>query len=93
MNEQAADIKVSGNVQAVFFRGMTCNEAKRLNLSGYVANHSDGTVRIYCEGEEANITKLIEWIRSNPGNSNVSHVDMTTSAVSGSYSNFTIKHV
>ena len=47
----AADIaqisyRVEGEVQGVSFRYYTCKEAKKMGVTGWVQNASDGTVRL-----------------------------------------------
>ena len=41
---------VFGLVQGVYFRQYTWQEARQLNLVGWVANQPDGTVRVVAEG-------------------------------------------
>ena len=57
------NIIVKGRVQGVFFRVSTQREASRLGLTGFVHNESNGNVYLEVEGEQAEIDKLIAWIR------------------------------
>lgn len=47
-----AEIKVSGQVQGVFFRQGVKEEAERLGLTGWVRNEDEGTVNAVAEGKE-----------------------------------------
>jgi acylphosphatase len=57
------NITVKGRVQGVFFRVSTQREASRLGLTGFVRNEADGGVYVEVEGEQADIDKLLLWIR------------------------------
>lgn len=57
------NITISGRVQGVFFRVSTQREASRLGLTGFVNNEADGSVYVEAEGEQADIDKLLLWIR------------------------------
>ena len=50
---------VTGRVQGVGFRNWTERQAKKLNLSGWVRNLSDGRVEIMAQGSEIN--ELAFW--------------------------------
>lgn len=65
-NFKRVEITVSGRVQRVFFRISAVKEAKKLDLTGWVKNINDGSVKILAEGEEENIKKLIEWSQAGP---------------------------
>lgn len=54
-------IKITGRVQAVFFRDSVKRIADRNNLRGKVENKSDGSVEIVASGEESGIRNLLDW--------------------------------
>ncbi|OFY83983.1 MAG: acylphosphatase [Bacteroidetes bacterium RIFCSPLOWO2_12_FULL_35_15] len=84
------NITVTGKVQGVFFRAHTETEAKKLGLTGFVRNESNGTVYIEAEGEEEQLKELLKWCRSGPIKAVVQEVKFTESALKN-YSNFNIK--
>jgi len=84
-------IIVSGTVQGVFFRANTSQKAADFGLKGYAKNLLDGTVEIVAEGDEEKINKLIEFIRSNPGASKVTNLDIKNIDLQ-SFKNFEIIH-
>ena len=49
MSERTVRVFVSGRVQGVWFRGWTCEQARRLGLSGWVRNRVDGRVEVPAE--------------------------------------------
>jgi acylphosphatase len=44
---------VHGRVQGVGYRATTMDEARRLNLAGWVRNRIDGSVEVLAEGSAA----------------------------------------
>ncbi len=55
---------VYGRVQGVGFRYTTQYEAKRLGLTGYAKNLDDGSVEVVACGEEGQVEKLMQWLKS-----------------------------
>ena len=67
---------VHGQVQGVFFRETTRQEAQKLALSGWVRNLPGGTVETEFQGEEESVERLLEWL---PQGSPMSHVTLVDS--------------
>lgn len=85
-------LKIYGKVQGVFFRDSTERKAKELNLSGWVKNEPDGTVRIVAEGEEKDLKELIEWCRAGGAKyARVEKVDIEWLEPSYEFNNFIVK--
>lgn len=63
---KTVEIEVFGKVQGVFFRASTLNEAKKLGLTGWVKNTSQGTVLIECQGEDQSVDSLIDYCKTGP---------------------------
>lgn len=84
------NITVTGKVQGVFFRAHTETEAKKLGLSGFVRNESNGNVYLEAEGKEEQLKKLLEWCKSGPTKANVQEVKFTESELKN-YTDFSIK--
>ena len=89
MNHRA-DIIVSGLVQGVGFRYMVRGAARQCLLRGEVENMEDETVRIACEGEEGNLAKLVEAVRSAKKPIEVDDVRIEYSEPTGRFKNFRI---
>jgi len=68
---------VEGHVQGVGYRYSACAEARRLGLSGWVRNRSDGRVELEAEGPRDDVDQLIAWCRSGPAFAQVSAVEVT----------------
>lgn len=80
---KACTIRVSGQVQGVFFRASTKAAADRLGVRGKVRNEEDGSVFIEAEGEDAAVDQLVEWCRKGPPRARVESVDVTPAQPKG----------
>ena len=69
-------VVVHGNVQGVFFRDSTRDEAERRGVAGWVRNRSDGTVEAVFEGDSGAVEALVEFARSGPSRADVERVDV-----------------
>ncbi len=59
-------IFVFGIVQGVFFRYTTRKVARGLELTGFVINMPDGSVKIIAEGPEDNLNELLDFAKKGP---------------------------
>ncbi len=89
MNRRA-DITVSGLVQGVGFRHMARGAARQCLLRGEVENLEDETVRITCEGDEGDIERFVEAVRSAEKPIGVDDVQVEYSEPTGRFKNFRI---
>lgn len=62
----AARFVVSGQVQGVFFRASTREQAMKLGLRGYAKNLADGRVEVLAAGDAAALDALAAWLREGP---------------------------
>lgn len=85
------DVTVVGRVQGVYFRQSALEQARRLGLSGWVANRPDGTVRVCAEGEVVALRRLLEWLRRGPPAAHVENVYPEWSEVRGEFSGFSVR--
>ncbi len=67
--------KVAGRVQGVFFRASTQDEARRLNLHGWVRNLPDSRVEVFASGSPDQIQKLSDWLRQGPPYARVDEIE------------------
>jgi acylphosphatase len=58
---KAYTLKISGEVQGVFYRHHAKKEAQKLGLAGWAKNEHDGTVTLFIQGEEGLLAKMIAW--------------------------------
>lgn len=81
---------VKGRVQGVFFRAATQREARRLGLTGWVRNRTDGSVELVAEGDESSLRQLCMWAEKGPSAARVDDVLTRWRAYSGDYPDFRI---
>lgn len=82
---------VHGRVQGVGYRIFVVRQAKRLGLSGWVANEPSGRVRCVAEGPRDVLETLLASLRDGPSGAWVDSVDATWSAASGTLSGFDVR--
>ena len=66
---------ISGQVQGVFFRASTLEQAQMLGLVGHVKNLADGRVEVLACGDELAIDALKRWLAHGPRYAEVTAVD------------------
>jgi acylphosphatase len=69
-------VVISGVVQGVSFRASMREVALRQGISGWVRNRDDGSVEALLQGDEPQVTRLIEWARVGPPGADVASVEM-----------------
>ncbi|HST36766.1 MAG TPA: acylphosphatase [Allosphingosinicella sp.] len=67
-------ILVTGQVQGVWFRGWTVDQARALGLNGWVRNRRDGSVEILAEGPVDAMAELIRRCHRGPSGAKVEEV-------------------
>ncbi len=65
---------VEGQVQGVFFRVSTRDQAHQLGLKGWVRNCTDGEVELVACGVESALIELEQWLHQGPPMAKVSQV-------------------
>lgn len=88
----AARFRVSGRVQAVFFRASAQAEAERLGLQGYARNLPDGRVEVLAVGAAGAVESLAEWLREGPPMAAVESVERTPAEADGAPAGFKVRH-
>jgi acylphosphatase len=80
-----------GRVQGVNFRNYVQRKAYELALTGYVRNLPDDKVEIMAQGSQENLEKLIAYMKSNPGISLVTDLDVDWEEPKGKFNGFRIR--
>jgi acylphosphatase len=71
---RAAHLKVVGKVQGVGFRWFARVAARRLQISGWVKNLSDGSVEVAASGREDKLGEFRELLGRGPDGAVVSEI-------------------
>lgn len=66
---------LSGNVQGVFFRASTQQQAIELGISGYAHNLPNGDVEVVMCGQPDDINTLLKWLEHGPENADVENIE------------------
>ncbi|WP_345464830.1 acylphosphatase [Deinococcus carri] len=74
---------VSGTVQGVGYRRYVQRHARDLGLSGSAENLLDGRVEVVAEGSQADLDRLLHWLRRGPPHSRVDDVQTQYSEATG----------
>lgn len=82
---------IKGRVQGVFYREFTMKAARKLGLTGFVRNLSDGTVEVVAEGEEQDLKRLISECKKGPLLAHVENIDVKYGKPEEEFDNFYIR--
>jgi len=66
---------VTGRVQGVCFRMYTQRQAENNGLTGWVRNLPDGRVEVMAFGNEQQLAKLNQWLKSGPSMAQVTNLE------------------
>jgi acylphosphatase len=72
-----AHVLVSGNVQGVYFRATTRDEAQKRDIDGWVRNLDDGRVEAVFEGPEEAVEAMVEFCHRGSSAADVEDVEVT----------------
>lgn len=81
---------VSGKVQGVFFRQAMKVVATKNRVSGWVKNLKDGRVEAVMEGEDLNVSRVVEWCHAGPANARVEDVEIRNEKHKGEFTKFEV---
>ena len=84
---------VHGRVQGVNFRYYTVRTARRLGLTGWVANQRDGTVETVAEGSPDALGRFQAFLHDGPPSAAVLRVDVDWGPPEGGLKDFGVRHL
>ena len=88
---QRARVRVSGQVQGVFFRDSTRQKAEELGLAGWVRNMPDGQVEALFEGPPEKVEEIVSWCKEGPQRASVENVDADFESAGGDLEGFKVR--
>ncbi|HAU39616.1 MAG: hypothetical protein UV80_C0007G0074 [Candidatus Peregrinibacteria bacterium GW2011_GWF2_43_17] len=84
-------LTIYGKVQGVFYRDFVQENAKKLHITGWVKNETDGSVSAFVQGERGNLLALIDILETGPSHADVTRIEKTALLPEESLKEFTIK--
>ena len=90
MAKQRVRLFVTGKVQGVFFRQALKVMAKKNHVFGWVRNLKDGRVETILEGEDVDVSHVVEWCHAGPANARVEDVEIRNEKFTGEFSKFEV---
>ncbi len=91
MTTERLDAAVRGRVQGVGFRYFAMHRAMDLELTGWVANGADGSVRCVAEGPRPALDALLASLEVGPAGAFVERVDTTWEPAADAFTSFEIR--
>ena len=87
-----AHVFIVGKVQGVYFRQNTRVVANRHKVTGWVRNLRDGRVEAVLEGNEMDVSELIEWFYAGPPKAKVDDVQIKYESYIGEFQGFKVNY-
>lgn len=87
-----AHVFIVGKVQGVYFRQNTRIVANRHKVSGWVQNLRDGRVEAVLEGNEMDVSEVIEWFYAGPPKAIVDDVQIKYEVYIGEFQGFKVDY-
>ncbi len=75
--------RVTGRVQGVFYRASTQAQARKLGVTGYAKNLTDGSVEVLAVGSAAQVDVLVQWLWQGSPTSAVAQIEAADVDVAG----------
>ena len=69
-------VHITGDVQGVYFRASTQQQAIALGVTGYARNLVDGDVEVIACGDKEPVEKLVNWLHQGPKEASVKQVQI-----------------
>jgi acylphosphatase len=91
MTSERLDATVRGRVQGVGFRYLVLTRAMDLELTGWVANDGDGSLRCVAEGPRPALEALLETLETGPAGAIVDRVITAWSPATGTFRSFEVR--
>ena len=82
---------IEGQVQGIFFRASTREQASRLGLKGWVRNCPGGSVEVVAEGRRKAVDDLVSWCRHGPPGAQVQNVQLQWEDFKDEFEDFHIR--
>lgn len=85
-----AHMYIHGNVQGIGYRYWMRSQARKLGLTGWVRNLSDGRVEAMVDGSKDKVEEIIIKCKQGPMLAGIKHLDIIWEKTKGEFEDFTI---
>ena len=92
MGKQRVHLFIKGKVQGGFFRQALKVMAKKNNVNGWVRNLSDGRVEAILEGEDVDVSNLVEWSHAGSANARVEDIEIKNEKHKEEFTKFEVRY-
>jgi acylphosphatase len=92
MEEKRVHVFVSGEVQGVYYRATTRDEARERGVTGWVKNLDDGRVEAVFEGGKEDVEDMVEFCHEGSSAARVSDVEVEWGEATGGFDGFGIRY-
>jgi acylphosphatase len=82
---------IRGRVQGVFFRASIIEQARALDVAGFVRNRHDGAVEVVAEGAAEALATLRQYCKKGPPGAIVREFDVVDEPESGEFNGFGVR--
>ncbi|HEX7491140.1 MAG TPA: acylphosphatase [Candidatus Limnocylindrales bacterium] len=82
---------IKGRVHGVGFRYFVITRAEHLDLTGWVSNEQDGSVRVVAEGPRVDLEVLLDELHAGPASAIVEYVAEDWLPYTGTWASFGIR--
>jgi acylphosphatase len=89
--QERLSAQITGRVQGVGFRNFTQMRARQLELTGWVRNEQDGSVRLEAEGPRGALEELLDAVHEGPRTARVSDVDADWDDATDEFDTFRVR--
>ena len=89
--QERLSAQITGRVQGVGFRNFTQMRARQLELTGWVRNEQDGSVRLEAEGPRGALEDLLDAVHEGPRMARVNDVDADWADATDEFDTFRVR--
>jgi acylphosphatase len=86
------EIKITGSVQGVGFRYFVQKRATEFEITGWVKNMSDGSVRVMARGDESGMNAFVDHLKAGPSMARVADVSVNRMPETEQFDGFRVKY-
>lgn len=86
----AYELRITGKVQGVWYRGSARDKALELGVYGRIWNEADGAVCAFIDGDDVAVGAFITWCQEGPALARVDQVEVKPLEVTEAWQSFEI---